>query len=62
MKWQQWTFGYTQDLAAHEVQLHMLYTLQQSSNIQQFLVRIGPDTLLTYLTVPYLLVVTFVLL
>ena len=52
MKWQQWTFGYTQDWAAHEVQIYTHYTLQQLSKMQQFLIRIGPDTLLTYLIVP----------
>ena len=37
--------------ATHKVQLYTLHTLQQPSNTHQYLVRIGPDTLLTYFTV-----------
>ena len=55
---QQLAFDYTQNWVTHKVQLHMLCTSQQPTRIHHSLVRVGPDTLLTYFTVFWELVIT----
>ena len=57
-EWQQLTFDHTQNWVTHEVQLHTFYTSQQPMKIHHSLVRVDPDTLLTYFTVFWELVIT----
>ena len=57
---QQLTFDHTQNWVTHEVQLYTLCTSQQPMKIHHSLVRVDPDTLLTYFTIFWGLVITSV--
>ena len=49
-KQQQLAINHTQDWVTHKVQLYTFSISQQSTEIHQSLVSIGPDNLLTYFT------------
>ena len=59
-KQQQLTVNHAYDWVTHEVQLYTFSISQQSKERHHFLVRVGPDNLLTYFTMFWELIVTFI--